>query len=156
MAGKVIGKTFDIGFPGHVSRGVDDVIESMVNMGAGNIEFGTAVVLDDTKAGVAAFGAGKTADDLVGFAVRIMKTNETYGQDDALYKPKELVDVLKRGSVTVAVDGGTPVMGGAVYLTPQGKVSAAAASNTLIPNAKFKGAKDINNVAEIVLVSRKY
>lgn len=156
MAGKVIGKTFDVGFPGQVSRGVDEVIESLVNAGNGNIDFGTAVVLADTKDGVAAFGAGKTAADLIGFAVRIMKTNETYGEDDATYKPKDMVDVLKRGTVTVAVAAGTPERGGAVYLTPQGKVSADAAGNTQLPNAKFKGGKDGNGVAEIVLTTRNY
>lgn len=145
MAGKVL-NAFSRGFAGTVSRSVDDIVESLLNAGAAKIEFGAPVKLSGTGVETATSEVG-----FVGVAVRIAKTNETYGADDAAYQPKELVDVLKRGTISVKCAAGTPALGGKVYVTAAG--FAATGSNAL-PNAVWHSAADTNGIAELVLTNR--
>lgn len=154
MAGKVL--TWTNGFPGTVSRSIDDVIESIVNGEASaSIAFGKPVAL------VSGTAKNVSADNtnVIGIAVRTIKTEETYGGADPVYKAKEMVDVLKRGTVAVAVSNGSPAAGGVVYIVKAtgAIVTAADSTNTIeMANWKFKGGKDANNVAEIVLTERVY
>ena len=152
MAGKVL-NAFSKGFPGTVSRSVDDIIEALVNADTVAIPFGAPVVLNG--AGVKAFASGNTAAQFLGVAVRIAKTNETYGADDAAYQANELVDVLKRGTVSVKVEG-TPAAGADVYVTAAGAFTATSAGGTKLTNCKFKSAADANGVAEMVILTRNY
>ena len=155
MAGKVL-TTFTNGWPGQVSRSIDDIIESIASGEAtAEIKFGAPVALDGGK--VVNVSATKT--DVVGIACRTIKTENTYGQGDASYLPKEMVDVLKRGTVTIEVSSGTPAAGGKVYIVKAtgAFVAAADSTNTLeMAGWKFKGPKDANNVAEIVLTERVF
>ena len=156
MAGKVL--TFMNGFPGNVSRSIDDVIESRANADVTAIAFGAPVAL--VAGGVKNVSA--TYTDVIGIAVRTIKTEKTYGGNDPEYAPKEMVDVLKRGTVSVLVDGvltNAPVDGGKVYIVKAtgAIVAAADSTNTLeMANWRFKGAADANGIAEIVLTERKY
>lgn len=154
MAGKVL--TWTNGFPGTVSRSIDDIIESIVNSEAtASIAFGAPVALVNG----AVQNVSTTNTDVIGVAVRTIKTEETYGGADPVYKAKEMVDVLKRGSVSVLVSSGTPAAGGKVYIVKATGAFAAAAdsTNTLeMANWKFKGPKDANNIAEIALTERAY
>ena len=154
MAGKVL--TWTNGFPGTISRSIDDVVESIVNgESTASIAFGAPVALVSGK--VKNTSADNT--DIIGIAVRTIKTEETYGGGDPVYKPNEMVDVLKRGSVAVTVSTGSPAAGGTVYVVKAtGAIRTTAdSSNTVqMSNWKFKGPKDANNVAEIVLTERVY
>lgn len=154
MAGKVL--TWTNGFPGTVSRSIDDIIESIVNgESSDSIAFGSPVAL--VSGAVKNVSADNT--DVIGIAVRTIKTEETYGGADPAYKPHEMVDVLKRGSVSVLVATGSPAAGGKVYIVKAtGAIRTSAdSSNTIeMANWKFKGGKDSNNVAEIVLTERAY
>lgn len=152
MAGKVIGKTFDYGFAGQVSRSIDDIVEALPNLGSAAIAFGAPVVLSGD--GVRAFAGGDTAGQVIGFATRYTKTNDTYGEDDAKCNPGEMVSVLKRGTMTVKVLDGTPAKGGKVYLTAGGAVSAAATGNTALTNMVFASGMDGNGIAEITILTR--
>lgn len=154
MAGKVL-NSFTKGFAGTVSRAVDDVIESFVNNDTKAIEFGAPVVLDGN--GVKNFvAASSTADDFVGIAVRVAKTNETYGLDDAAWQSKEICEILKRGTVSIKVKSGVtaPVLGGKVYIDKTTGEFTTATTGTALPNCKFKGGVDANNIAEVAVLTR--
>ena len=155
MAGKVL--TWTNGFPGTISRSIDDVIESIVNGESTDpIAFGAPVAL------VSGAVKNVTADNssaIIGIAVRTIKTEETYGGADPVYKAKEMVDVLKRGSVSVLVSNGSPAAGGTVHIvkaTGAIRTSQDSTNTVEMTNWKFKGGKDSNNVAEIVLTERVY
>ncbi len=80
--GKVL-STFDIGWPGAISRSVDDIVVSMKNGGAEAIPFGAPVFLTADGEGVAAYdpdaSPAQTFASFVGFAVRSAgKTPDTY------------------------------------------------------------------------------
>ena len=154
MAGKVL--TFKNGWPGAVSRSIDDIIESIASGEASSaIAFGAPVALYQGKV----MNVSTTYTDVIGVAVRTVKTENTYAQGDAKYNAKELVDVIKRGTVAMEVPAAaSPAAGGTVYITKAtGKLATAADStNTIQTNWKFKGAKDSNNVVEVVLTERVF
>ena len=154
MAGKVL--TWTNGFPGTISRSIDDIIESIVNgETSASIAFGAPVAL--VSGAVKNVSADNT--DIIGIAVRTVKTEETYGGADPVYKAKEMVDVLKRGTVSVLVSNGSPSAGGTVYIvkaTGAIRTSADSTNTVEMTGWRFKGGKDANNVAEIVLTERKY
>lgn len=154
MAGKVINYASN-GFPGTLSRSIDDVIESIVNSDTNAIAFGSPVAL--VSGAVKNVSADNT--DIIGIALRTIKTEETYAQGDAKYKTHEMVDVLKRGTVSVTVSNGSPAAGGTVYVVKAtGAIRTTADSSNTVQMSgwKFKGGKDSNNVAEIVLTERVY
>ena len=154
MAGKVL--KFTNGYPGEVSRSIDNIIESLANGEvSSSIQFGAPVALSNGKA------VNVSADTLniIGIAVRTVKTEETYGGNDPQYKPKDMVDVLKRGSVAVLVSNGSPAAGGTVHIvkaTGAIRTSQDSTNTVEMTGWKFKGGKDSNNVAEIVLTERAY
>ena len=156
MAGKVYSITN--GFPGTISRSIDDVVESFANTESTDaIVFGAPVVLDATNNGVNNISADNT--NVIGIAVRVAKTNNTYGVDDAKYNPKDMVDVIKRGTVVVAVSNGFPAAGGTVHIVKAtGAIRTSQDSTNTIEMSgwKFKGPKDVNGNAEIVLTERVF
>lgn len=156
MAGKVYQALK--GFTGAISRSVDDIVEAFVNAeSATAINFGDPVVFDATTGGVKKVAS--TSTGVLGVAVRTLKTEETYGGNDPKYKPGELVDVLKRGSIIINVGSTlTPAAGGVVYITKATGAWATAAdsTNTIDTGWKFKGTKDANNNVEIVIPERNY
>ena len=154
MAGKVL--TWTNGFPGTISRSIDDIIESIASgESTASIAFGAPVALYNG----AVVNTSADHTDIIGIAIRTVKTEETYGGGDPAYKPHEMVDVLKRGSVAVLVSNGSPAAGGKVYVVKAtGAIRTSADSSNTVEMAgwKFKGGKDSNNVAEIVLTERVY
>lgn len=156
MAGKVL-KNFTNGWAGQISRSIDDVVEAFPNGEAtAHIAFGAPVALDSN--GKVKNISATNADDLIGVAVRTIKTENTYAGNDPDYLPKEMVDVLKRGTIAVHVTSGTPAPKGKVYIVKAtgAFVTAADSTNTLETNWKFKGTKDANDIAEIVIPERVY
>lgn len=157
--GKVLA-SFLPGYPGAISRAVDDIVKPMAVGGANAIDFGLPVVLNAGKTGVVAFASTNTADDFVGIAVRSgAKTPNDYGNNTGKYNQNEMADILVRGSAVVVCYSGTPAMDGAVYIIKaNGRFSADASTggvdNVLIPNAKWLGGKDSSNRAEIVITER--
>lgn len=153
--GKVI-REFGRGFAGAVSRSVDDIVASYPNKETETeIAFGAPVVL--SGGGVKNWQSDSAAADFIGFAVRVLKTPETYGGSVASYAPGDTVDVLKRGAMTVNVAGGTPAAGGSVYVVKAtGKVTALADGNNTVqlPSCRFTTAKDADGCAELVVTER--
>jgi len=153
MAGKVLKWTN--GYPGQVSRSIDDIIESFANSDTNAIPFGAPVAL--VSGNVKNVSADNTV--IIGIAARTVKTEETYGGHDAKYKANEMVDVIKRGTVCVTVSTGSPAAGGTVYVVKAtGAIRTTADSSNTVEMSgwKFKGPKDSNNVAEIVLTERVF
>ena len=79
-----------------------------------------------------------------GFAVR------EYGQVDAAGVQKDdILTVLRRGYMVVKTAGGTPALGGTVYLKTDGTITADKGTNTAIPGCTFMGAADASGLVEI-------
>ena len=75
---KIMGKVlsnFDIGWPGAISRSVDDIVVSLKNGGTAAIPFGAPVFLTADGEGVVAYSSSaspaQTFASFVGFASRV-------------------------------------------------------------------------------------
>ena len=160
--GKVL-SSFTNGFPGAISRAVDDIVTSIVNKeSSASIAFGAPVMMKSDGKGVQNFTvtiapAADTLAAVLGVAVRNGdKTPVTYGSNLAAYAPGELVDVLTRGSVVVPVASGTPKPGGKVYWTSAGFTATYTQYAVAeITNMRWKSEKDANNCAEAVIIERQ-
>jgi len=154
MAGKVL--NFTNGFPGQISRSIDDIVGAYANGEASSpIAIGAPVALD----GGNVVNVSATKTKVIGVAVRNPKTEKTYAGNDPEYGAKEMVDVLLRGSVTVLVPTGTPAPGGKVYIVKAtGAFATAADGDNTIEMADwvFKSGVDSNKIAEITLTKRNY
>ena len=142
--GKVL-STFDIGWPGAISRSVDDIVVSLKNAGTDPILFGAPVFLTSDGEGVVAYdpdaSPAQTFASFVGFAVRVAnKTPDTYptrqdmssirSDQSGAWNVNEPVEVLVRGTIAVETSVGF-LPGGDVYL----RVSDGA----LVPEAGEEG-----------------
>lgn len=121
MAGKVIGTSLNIGWPGTQSRQADAIIQNRVADGA--ISFGKAVKLTaDNK--WKQIVAGDDATAVAGIAVREVVQANTYNpQSNPDYQDKTPADVMVRGNCIVKCQKGTPTAGGSVYVRIKADVS---------------------------------
>ena len=153
--GKVL-NTFLNGSPGAVSRAVDDIIIAVKNAGSTEIPFGAPVFLASGGSGAVPFSTASPQSfaSFLGFAVRIAdKTPDAYpsGQDYAVrdtgagpqgtWKPGDVMEVLVRGTLAVAMaSAGEP--GGNVYLRKSdGKLTPAAGAEgttVLLENVRIR------------------
>ena len=159
MQNQIIGKTLQHGYAGSYSRQPDTIIDT--HPAAGAIAFGAGVVYG-TGGEVRTAATGDTAAAFVGVAVREVKSALNYlNQNVGSYAQYDAVPVIKRGCVNVLCTNGTPALDGDVYLRitanaskpncPVGGFEAAADSTNSVKltNVKWKGAADVNGVAEI-------
>jgi hypothetical protein len=127
--------------------------------------YGDPVVIEST--GTRPIAGTDTTNVVVGFLVRPFPGTDVTVAFPAGKVPfgaatpptTGIVDVLRRGYISVNCRVGTPVKGGAVHIwygTPSGAhviggiEAAATASNTFeVTNAKFTGAKDANGNVEV-------
>lgn len=167
MPGQVIGKSLLRGFFGNVARSVDTIIEASQNQEASAaIAFGAPVVLKSDGTGVINWGSSNIATDFAGIAVREVKTETVYGSNVAQYDAKDVMDVLKRGSVIVKCTMDTtattaPVKGAGVYIRKAtGEFVAAAegssgADTVALDNVVWgQNGVDANGAAELVILKR--
>ena len=141
--GKVL-STFDIGWPGAISRSVDDIVVSLKNGGSAAIPFGAPVFLTSDGEGVVAYdpdtSPAQTFASFVGFAIRVAgKTPDTYpvqqdmssirSDQSGVWNPKEPVEVLVR---TIAVET-------SVGFLPGGDVYLRVSDGALVPEAGEEG-----------------
>ena len=172
--GKILG-SFDIGWPGAISRSVDDVVVSLKNAGNVPIPFGAPVFLSsDGSGGVVGFiksseGTPQDFGSFVGFAVRsASKTPDSYpqGQDfmrlsgnqAGQWNPGEPVEVLVRGTIALKANGGFSA-GGKVYIRKDnGKISPSAGSEgstVWLENVRCRRPQEGNGeCSEFVVTSR--
>lgn len=174
MAGSVINKSLNYGYPGTPSHTPDEVISPHPVDAAekGGVLFGAAVTVSATGT-VKNFGDSDTATTFAGVAARVVQTPTSYpNQDNELYLPGDMAGVVVRGAVSVAVNVGissatAPTIGGTVYLRIKENTSypnaiiggfetAADTTNTVaLTNAKFSSGVDANGVAEITILTRQ-
>lgn len=159
MQNQIIGKTLQHGYAGSYSRQPDTIIDT--HPAAGAIAFGAGVVYG-TGGAVRTAATGDTAAAFVGVAVREVKSALNYlSQNEGSYAQYDAVPVIKRGCVNVICQNGTAALDGDVYLRITANASlpnavvggfeaAADGSNSVkLTNVKWKGAADVNGVAEI-------
>ena len=162
MQNQIIGKSMFHGYAGSFSRQPDTIIDT--HPAGGDIAFGAAVVYDNGAVTVP--GESATAAQFVGVAVREVKSATNYlNQNIGSYVQYDAVPVLKRGCVNVICQNGTPALDGTVYVRVKANASlpnavvggfeaAADGSNSVaLTNAKWKGEKDGNGVAEIRILT---
>ena len=161
--GKVLSK-FTNGWPGTVSRVKDDVIVSLKNVGQTAIQYGDPVFLHNgvTPGGVRGFISGTTTEnEFVGVAVRVPdKTPETWGNNENAgeFKVGEAVDVLVRGSVTIACGTSSAKIGNPLYIR---KTDAALVTNpgtegstVPVPDTYIRTQRDSAYNCEVVVTRR--
>lgn len=169
---QIIGKDMPHGFAGCYARQPDMIVETRPAGGSTPILFGTPLVYGTAPTVVAA-GAGFTAAKFAGVAGFEIKSALTYLEQQAgQYAVGEPVSVFQRGSINVKCTGGTPALGGAVYIlvaeSEQGDLSNAAvgdfvaskdsttAANTVqLTNCQWGGPADANGVAELVILTKQ-
>ena len=168
---QVFGKDMPHGFAGCYARQPDMIVETRPAGGSNPIPYGTALAYG-TKPAVVAAGAGFAAENFAGVAGFEIKSALTYlDQQAGQYAVGDPVSVFQRGSINVKCTGGTPALGGAVYIlvaeSKQGDLSNAAvgdfvaskdsttAANTVqLTNCQWGGPADANGVAELVILTK--
>ena len=155
--GKVLSE-FTNGFPGAVSRSLDNVVISMANGANADIPFGVPLFFIPGENACEPYSESATAANFLGFSARAaVKTPETYGESEAAFTPGDPVDVLVRGSV-VATFGHGVDPGASVYIRKSdgALVTDPGTSGTtlLLPNVTVRTASDADNRAEVVIKTR--
>lgn len=156
--GKVLSK-FTNGWPGAVSRSVDNVIAAMKNDSDAAIPFGAPVFLSAGENAVKPFDASaSTSANFVGFTVRVPdKTPETYGSSTGTWNADDPVEVLVRGSVVLYFENNVSP-GASVYVRKvDGKLvvnPGTEGSTVLLPGVTVRTARDTARCAEVVLTKR--
>ena len=168
--GKVL-STFDKGWPGAISRSIDDIVITLKNVDDDPILFGAPVFLDTYGDGVVNFipNGSQTFARFVGFAVRDpAKTPNEYptGQDMVIgqgsqagqWEPGQEIDILVRGSIVVRAFAG---------FRPGGNVYIRKSDGTLVSNPGSEGTtinlenvrmrqpqRGAGNTSEVVVLTR--
>ena len=167
---QIIGKDMPHGFAGCYARQPDMIVETRPAGGSTPIPFGTPLVYGTAPTVVAA-GAGFTAAKFAGVAGFEIKSAVTWPTQEGQYAVGEPVSVFQRGSINVKCTGGTPALGGAVYIlvaeSEQADLTNAAvgdfvasadsttSSNTVqLTNCQWGGPADANGIAELVILTR--
>lgn len=164
MSGKVIGLNLNHGFAGSYARQPDLIVNTHPNKEASaNIPFGHALMV--ATGGVKLPTASITAADFAGVAGRQVQTQLSYTNQNGPgeYKPNDPVSCFQRGRINVECKVGTPALNGPVYLAIStansnvvGDFTATVGTlNTdtiLLPNCKWGGTKDANNIVELVIL----
>ncbi len=167
---QILGQDMAHGFAGCYARQPDMIVETRPAGGSNPIPFGTPLVYGTAPAVVAA-GAGFTAAKFAGVAGFEIKSAVTWPTQDGQYAVGEPVSVFQRGSINVKCTGGTPALGGAVYIlvaeSEQGDLTNAAvgdfvaskdsttAANTVqLTNCQWGGPADANGIAELVILTK--
>ncbi|MBQ6398548.1 MAG: hypothetical protein IJI21_00335 [Clostridia bacterium] len=126
--------SFMHGYPGAVSRSMDNLIVSLRNAEEVPIQPGAPLFLAEDGEGVVPAGRDADPARFVGVAVRNpARTPDVYGASVAPYGPGDPVDVLVRGSVVVRLPNETCEPGGKVYIAlVDGSFTAQAAGDETI------------------------
>ena len=164
MSGKVIGLNLNHGFAGSYARQPDLIVNTHPNKEASaSIPFGHALMV--ASGGVKLPTASITAADFAGVAARQVQTQLSYTSQNGAgeYKPNDPVSCFQRGRINVECKVGNPAPNGSVYIaisTANSNVVGdfTATEGTLntdtikLTNCKWGGAKDANNIVELVIL----
>lgn len=155
MSGKAIGKKLNFGYAGSVARSADAVIVSYPLKG-GPLPFGAPVVLNDDN--TVSPPTDAKSEPVIGIAVRAVMQPKADAPDGWVYLDGDLVDVMTRGAISVAVKNAAvarprdPLF---VDLTDGQLLVDGGADDKQIPGAYLTtGMVDGNDIAEAVLTER--
>lgn len=157
-----IGKTMPHGFAGSYARQPDSIINTRPAGGTDQIPFG-APLKYDAEGAVILMGAGDTAVQFAGVAVREVKSALSYLEQGAgAYAPGEAVPMLQRGTVNVKCHNGVPKLGGPVFVrvtanssipTPVGgfetSTGSAPSGTVQLTGCQWAGPADADGIAEL-------
>lgn len=156
-----IGVSMSHGFAGSYARQPDMIVNTAPLGGDVPVAFGTPLVRGQNGA-VLPMGAGNTGGQFIGVAGQEVKTTaELLKQDMGAYSPEEAVSLFQRGCINVLCQNGTPAADAPVYVrvvaastfVVGGFEAVADGTNSVeIPNARWAGPADANNVAELRLL----
>lgn len=146
------------GFPGMVSRDDSLTIEpNLIDATTPPTTYGGVVKLVSGK--LQPIASSDAATVIYGFLAKAFPTQSTTNALGAAVPPTSgLIDVLRRGYMTVTLARGTAVKGAAAYVRITadtgklvGDIETAADSSkcVAIPNAVFTGAADAGGIVEI-------
>lgn len=164
MPGKVIGTSLNHGFPGTIAMQPDQIVGLGAVKTGEEISFGVPVTQGED--GIIA-NITENDTDIAGIAVRQVKSVYDYSNQNGIgtYREKEPISILERGAIAVICAYGTPKIGSKVYLriaagtggTVIGTLEATeeTGKNSLIPDCVWGSGKDSNNVALLVIKTRK-
>jgi len=159
MPGKVVGTSLNFGFPGTYSRTSYAIVRTLpVADDSDIINFGDPLVIKPDGTVQKLVGADYMAKDFAGIAAREVKGATIYpNQDIAGYNANEPCSVFQIGSITVEVSAGDPKANGPVYLDKTtGSFVAVSGDDTIeLTNCRYATSKDVNNVAELVILTRQ-
>lgn len=164
MSGKTIGLNLNNGFAGSYARQPDMIINTHPNVEASaNIPFGHALMIG--TGGVQLPTTSITSASFAGVAAREVRSQLNYAAQNGAgeYKPNDPVSCFQRGRINVECKVGSPALNGSVYIaisTANGNIvgdftATVGTLNTdtvLLSNCKWGGAKDSNNIVELVIL----
>lgn len=139
-----IGTSMPRGFAGDITRGLFDYTTEVKENDKTAPVSAPGIAVSLTAAGKAT--AATDSSKVYGITVRDYRQ---VGPNGEPWPADDFVVILRRGYVAVEAEG-TPVIGGAVYLAEDGKLTATKGTDaTAIPNCTFMGAKDAEGLVEI-------
>ncbi len=151
-------KTFRNGFPGTISRAVDDIVIAQPNKSGAVLPFGTPVALNPAKTGVVPFNPSThTAADFIGVTVRLpSKTPDTYGSGTGAYAANDMADILVRGHIIVEMDSTSAGPGDAAAIRKSDGAFTVGTGDAVVPltNVRVSSAPGDSGLAEILLTGR--
>jgi len=169
MPGKTIGVSLNNGFAGTYAQQPDSIINTaQLAVGSAAVNFGAALMMG-AGGTVTAVNNTCTVGKVAGVAGAQIQTATTYASQDAgsSYVAGDACSVVERGAVSVLCKRGTPERFGGVFLriTANGSFpgtfvggfeTTADAGNTIDISsiAQWAGAKDANDVATLVFLTR--
>lgn len=156
MSGKAIGKNLGFGYPGNVARSIDTVIAAYPTPDD-KIPFGTPVILNADNS-VSAVNETNT-EPIIGIAVRRIMQPKEDREDGWYYEQGDSVDVLTRGTISVAVEAGLTItpMDPAYVNLETGEITNETDTTGYVPvpNARFTtGRVDADNITELLITQR--
>lgn len=164
MPGKVIGTSLNFGFPGTIAMSAPHIVGSGSVKKDQEIMFGAAVTQGEDGV-ISNITASDT--DIAGIAVRQVKSVFDYHNQNGIgtYRSCEQISIMEQGAISVICGYGAPKIGSNVYMRiaegvggviiGQLEATAETDKNVLLPGMAWGSSKDANNVATLVIKTRK-
>lgn len=153
----------DVGYPGAVNRVHDASVQAeMMSTASPPLTYGAMLVMDPATASVRPPTGTDTAAEFAGLFVKPYPRQTNVNDPLGTFSPPTsgMCDVLKRGYMTVKLNGASPAVvkgqpvgifiGAASANNPAGGVTGAAPGATVLAvNGTFMGPADANGMTEV-------
>ena len=160
-------QSFINGYPGAVSRSIDDVIISIRNASGADIAYGTPLFITNDGAAPFDLSSPQDFDDFLGFAVAPNdKTPYEYQEtqhaqqfsQQSVWKAGDVMEVLVRGSIVIRM-ATAALFGDKIYLRKSdGQLTpnpGTSGTTICLENVRVRGTRDtLNSATEVVVTER--